>query len=104
MKLKVDDVAGAIVLDVEGEVDMETSPKLRDEIKKSVKKKPGAVKLRLADVPYIDSSGIAVLIEGMKWCKGKKIPYSLVDISENVRGVLKLSRLLEAFQLEEGQA
>ncbi len=100
MKLKVDEIESGILIDVSGEVDMESSPKLRDELKKAVKKKPATLRLRLADVPYIDSSGIAVLIEGMKWAQGKKIPYVLVDISDSVRDVLKLSRLLEAFTIE----
>lgn len=101
MKLKVDEQGGAVVLDVSGEVDMDSSPKLRDEIKKHLKSKPTALKLRMTEVPYIDSSGIAVLIEGMKWCKKKDVPYSLVQISESVRDVLKLSRLLEAFTIEQ---
>ena len=81
---------------------METSPQLRDEIKKRIKKKPASLKLKLTDVPYIDSSGIAVLIEGMKWTKKKDIPFALMSISDSVRDVLQLSKLLAVFTVEEG--
>jgi anti-sigma B factor antagonist len=104
MKLTIDAVesANATVLTVTGEVDMESSPKLRDEIKKIVKKKPATLKLRMKDVPYIDSSGIAVLIEGMRWCRKDNIDFVLAGISESVRGVLQLSKLLPVFKVEEG--
>lgn len=87
---------------VSGEVDMESSPKLRDEIKKAVKKRPPYIKLKMNGVPYIDSSGIAVLIEGMKWCRKDNVEFALVAISDNVRGVLQLSKLLPVFKVEEG--
>lgn len=102
MKLTIDSVESGdgVVLEVKGDVDMESSPRLRDEIKKSVKKKPSTLKLHLAEVPYIDSSGIAVLIEGMKWTQKKKVAYSLVNISDSVRDVLQMSKLLSVFTVE----
>ena len=104
MKLEIEsaETAEGVLLCVNGDVDMESSPRLRDEIKKRVKKKPATLKLKLTDVPYIDSSGIAVLIEGMRWCKKNKVEYALVGISENVRGVLQMSKLLQIFTVEEG--
>lgn len=102
MKLTVESGAGGeVILVVDGEVDMETSPKLRDEIKKHLKKKPAAIKLNMAEVPYIDSSGIAVLIEGMRWTKKKDVPYALVNPSVGVRDVLQMSKLLPVFTIEE---
>ncbi len=103
MKLTVENGAnGEVILVVDGEVDMETSPNLRDEIKKHIKKKPSAIKLKLTSVPYIDSSGIAVLIEGMRWTKKKDIAYALVSPSDGVRDVLQMSKLLPVFTVEEG--
>ena len=103
MKLTIENGAsGEIILVVDGEVDMETSPKLRDEIKKHLKKKPSAIKLQMAGVPYIDSSGIAVLIEGMRWTKKKDVAYALVNPSAGVRDVLEMSKLLAVFTIEEG--
>lgn len=104
MKLTVDvnDTPQGVVLVVAGEVDMDSSPRLREEIKKSLKKKPASIKLKLTGVPYIDSSGVAVLIEGMKWCRKDNVEFALVGISDSVRGVLHLSKLLPVFKVEEG--
>ncbi|MEZ6196975.1 MAG: STAS domain-containing protein [Planctomycetota bacterium] len=100
--MKIDKTEGpeGVTLIVSGDVDMESSPKLRDEIKKCLKAKPGKIRLRLHDVPYIDSSGVAVLIEGMRWCKKKGADYSLVAISDNVKAVLDLSKLYGVFTVE----
>ena len=104
MKLTVEstNIEDGVMLVVNGDVDMESSPVLRDQIKKTLKSKPGVLKLRLTEVPYIDSSGIAVLIEGMKWSKKKNTTYALVAISNGVRDVLQLSKLLPVFTVEEG--
>lgn len=103
MKLRIEtsETSEGVLLTVNGDVDMETSPGLRDEIKKRVKKKPGSLKVHMAEVPYIDSSGIAVLIEGMRWCKKHGVDYSLIDVSESVEGVLSMSRLLGVFTVEK---
>ena len=106
MKLTVDStpIPEGVMLVVTGEVDMESSPQLRDEIKRALKAKPAVLKLHLAAVPYIDSSGVAVLIEGMKWTKKKGVGYALVKINDSVRGVLDMSRLLPLFTIEDGDA
>ena len=102
LTIESSDTPAGVILTVQGEVDMESSPRLRDEIKKVVKRKPAALKLKLENVPYIDSSGVAVLIEGLRWCGKEKIAFTLVSISASVRGVLQLSKLMTVFKVEEG--
>ena len=101
MKLTVDESDGAVILTVDGTIDEESTPAIRKELKKAVKKKPSALKLRLVDVPFMNSSGVAVLIEGMRWCNKANVEYSLLGVSEPVRVALKVSRLLEVFKIEE---
>ena len=101
MNLERQEGADGVTIVVNGDVDMESSPKLRDEIKSSLKSKPAKIRLHLGAVPYIDSSGIAVLIEGMKWCGKKGAAYSLVAISDSVKGVLDLSKLTGVFVIED---
>ncbi len=101
LTIEANEIDGGLMLVVGGDVDMESSPRLRDEIKKALKQKMSKLKLKLSDVPYIDSSGIAVLIEGMKWSQKKKVDFALVGISESVHDVLQMSKLLKVFQVEE---
>ena len=102
MNMTTETIDGNIVLiTVDGTLDEESTPKIRKEMKRALKSKPQALKIKLTEVPFMNSSGVAVLIEGMRWCKSKNVEYSLVGISESVRVALKVSRLLEVFQVEE---
>jgi anti-sigma B factor antagonist len=86
-------------LTVRGDVDMDSSPEFRDEIKKLLK---GAKELRvdLKGVAYMDSSGIAVLITGLRWAKQQNAAFKLVDPSPQVNGVMELSQLQTVFDIE----
>src|SRR5437764_12543976 len=62
MKISVRDVGTAKVVEVEGEVDLSTSPDLRRTLFETLST-VGRLALNLGAIRYIDSSGIATLIE-----------------------------------------
>jgi anti-sigma B factor antagonist len=68
-------------------------------------KKPRVV-LNLTDVRYIDSSGVASLVEGLKASRETGSRFILFGLSESAREVLKISRLLKLFEIcdDETQA
>ena len=87
------------VLTVRGEVDLEVAPELWSLIEKTIDAgRP--LKVRLADVSYIDSSGIATLIRGLKHAQKKKVDYSLLEPSKRVLDVLELAQLDRLFSIE----
>ena len=53
----------------------------------------------LGGVSYIDSSGIASLVEGFQTAKSAKLEYGLLNISKTAMQVLTLTRLDKVFQL-----
>jgi anti-sigma B factor antagonist len=55
--------------------------------------------LVLAEVAFIDSSGIAVLIEGLKWSRERNLPYVLVALPAAVQMVIELARLENFFTI-----
>ena len=57
--------------------------------------------LQLADVTFIDSSGVAVLIEGLKWSRERSLPYVLVQLPAAVKMVIELARLENFFTIAE---
>jgi len=87
------------IIAVRGDVDMDSSPRLRDQIQSSLR---GCTQLRvnLQGVEYLDSSGIAVLIQGLKWAQKAKVPYVLVEPSSQVRQVIDLAQLNQLFTIE----
>ena len=55
----------------------------------------------MEDVGFVDSSGIAVLIEGLKWSQQRAIPYILAHLTSGVQMVFELARLENFFTLAE---
>ena len=53
----------------------------------------------LSDVSYIDSSGIAALVEGFQNARSKGNGFALVAVSDAVRAVLELARLDRVFPI-----
>lgn len=88
------------VLLVRGEVDMESAPRLLAEIGKALGG-TSILKVRLSEVPYLDSSGLAVLIQGLKEAKEKRVDFRLDAPSEAVRSVLALASLDSFFVVED---
>lgn len=81
-----------------GEVDLSWSQQARravlDALGKSQK-----VAVHLAEVTYIDSSGIAALVEGFQNARGKGQTFVLVEVSDSVLAVLRLARLDKVFTI-----
>jgi anti-sigma B factor antagonist len=99
MELNQTEEAGHVILQPVGEVDLSTSPALRDAILAAIKAQD-SVGVDLSQVDYMDSSGVATLVEGLKACAGKK-KFTLVNPSEPVMKVLKLARLDGLFRIQE---
>lgn len=86
------------VVAVTGEVDLSWSSEIRNVILEALSSQ-STVMVDLSAVSYIDSSGIAALVEGYQTAKGKKIRFGLVSISDSVRAVLELARLDQVFPI-----
>ena len=58
-----------------------------------------AVGVELSQVTYMDSSGIAALVEGFQTARSKGLKFALVSASSPVRSVLSLARLDKVFPM-----
>ena len=98
MECNLKSEAGFDLLELGGEVDLHFSPKLRETVLASLKAgKP--LLIDLGKVSYIDSSGIASLVEGFQAAKTAKLHYGLLNISKTAMQVLTLTRLDKIFDL-----
>ncbi len=57
--------------------------------------------LLLTEVTFIDSSGVAVLIEGLKWSRERDVPYVLAQLTPAVKMVIELARLDNFFTVAD---
>ncbi len=84
---------------VEGDVDLSNSSQLRKTILSALKTSPG-VAVNLADVSYIDSSGIAALVEGLQYANSNDKQFYLKNLSPHVQSIIELARLDQVFTIE----
>jgi anti-sigma B factor antagonist len=85
---------------VSGEVDLYTSPELRSAILEAVETADSEVVVDLAGVKYMDSSGVATLVEGLRSAHQHDKIFKLVAPSPQVTKVLELTRLDSVFEIE----
>jgi anti-sigma B factor antagonist len=98
MTIRVAAKGGATTLFLSGEIDLESSPELRRALLEQLADGK-SVLVDLADVRYMDSSGLASLVEAYQRAKDKSLDFALVRVSEPVLKVLKLARLDRVFSI-----
>lgn len=84
---------------VAGEVDMRSSPELRAVLVELVKSKTPQVIVNLQGVTYIDSSGLATLVECLQGTSRYKGSLLLVGVNESIYPVFELARLDRVFEI-----
>ena len=93
---------GTQIVDIEGQIDLGTSPVLRKTMLESLKN-ADRLAANLANVKYIDSSGIASLLEVLKESKSRGKKFMLFGLTSAVREVLQLTRLTGVFEIYESE-
>lgn len=98
MRYEIVNQSGYTVVQLSGDVDMSTSPQAREAIINSLKKGE-PVLVDLSGVSYIDSSGVASLVEGYQTARANKLDFGLVGVSPAAMNVLQLARLDKVFPI-----
>ncbi len=104
MKVQIRQLDKVAVLDCSGDVDLYSSPRLRESLLATIKPGGSSVLVNMADVTYIDSSGIATLVEGLQLSRQTKTRFGLFALRRNARSVLELARLNKVFVIFENEA
>jgi anti-sigma B factor antagonist len=99
MKIESIDYKGKKIIAITGDIDMYSSPELRDEMMGHIGKKTIALYIDLKLVTYIDSSGIATFVEGLKCMKlyGGKLRFC--GIPDSILEIFRFSKLDRVFEI-----
>ena len=98
MNISVRDVGDAKVVKVEGDVDLGTSKLLRRTLFETLPR-AAKVALNLEAIRYIDSSGIATLIEVLQDSRRLNKEFVLFGLSPAVEDVFRLTHVIRIFQV-----
>ncbi len=101
---RVDKDDNHVLLRVYGDVTIHTSPRLREQLKPLLNASIREIRVALDHVGFMDSSGIATLVEGLQWARQTGGHFILSGLSENVRDVFELAKLDTVFEIEDGSA
>ncbi len=100
MDLKSFERDGVMVYQVGGEINISTSPELKKLFEKQPSKK---LVVDLEKVSYIDSSGLATLVEILKKIKSQGGALGLAGMSEKVKSLFEITKLDKLFVISSNQ-
>ena len=109
MPIEVESINNGVIIRITGEVDLSVSPEIKEKILEQIelhKKEHNfnmakSVYADLSGVSYIDSSGIASLIQSHQQAAKSGANFYLFKSSEAVMKVIKLARLDSIFKLTD---
>jgi anti-sigma B factor antagonist len=99
MEVRVTDHDSIKIVEVEGEVDLYSSPQLRKILMDLTKEERKSILVELGKVKYMDSSGIATLVEALQQISKYNGKLKLANLRDAVRDVFELSRLDKVFDI-----
>lgn len=82
-----------------GEVDYTITSEVRVLLHRAIEESSGDVTLDLSELTYVDSSGLAVLIEAYKLLAAKGRAITLTGVSPQVEKILRLTQVQQLFGL-----
>jgi anti-sigma B factor antagonist len=92
-------------VDLSGRITLgEASVAVRGVINDLMGKGNNKILLNLADVNYIDSSGIGVLVSGFTTVRSKGGELKLVNITKRIRDLLQITKLYSLFDIKDDEA
>ncbi|MDI6716739.1 MAG: STAS domain-containing protein [Actinomycetota bacterium] len=99
LKIESKEVNGIGVIVLEGEVDVYTAPKLKSRLIDMVDEGKYNIVIDLQKVEFMDSSGLGVLVGGLKRVKSHQGSISLVITQENILKIFRITGLVKVFPI-----
>ncbi|MCX5677600.1 MAG: STAS domain-containing protein [Candidatus Omnitrophica bacterium] len=97
--MKVETKNGLTVCYVEGEIDINTSPGVKKSFDKLISSKTPKIIINLSRVTYVDSSGLATLVEILKNMRSYGGRLRLSDMSSKVKSLFEITKLEKLFEI-----
>lgn len=101
LRLEVSERDGWSVVEVGGEIDVATAPRLREQIIALINDQRYQIVVSLEAVDFIDSTGLGVLISGLKRARTHGGQFALVCTEPRILKVFDITGLLAVFPVHE---
>ncbi|MFC1703964.1 STAS domain-containing protein [Candidatus Omnitrophota bacterium] len=97
MQIKETENNGIVMLSVEGDIDLNSSPQMRTKFSELIQKQVLKIIINFARVDYIDSSGLATLIEMLQRLKKCQGQLRLANVSDKIKSLFEVTKLDKLF-------
>ena len=105
MKVSTRQVDGVTILDLSGRITLgEGSVQLRDAVRELLSKGSKNLLLNLAEVNYIDSSGIGELVSAFTTVRNQGGDMKLLNLTKKVHDLLQITKLYTVFDIKDEEA
>jgi anti-sigma B factor antagonist len=99
LRLDVSEQDGWSVLQVGGEIDVATAPRLREQLIKLVNDQRFSIVVDLEGVDFIDSTGLGVLVGALKRVRTNEGDLALVCTGPRILKVFEITGLTKVFTI-----
>ena len=99
MEIEVIEHKGRKIIAISGDIDLYSSPDLREALIKHIKSKIPSLYIDLKSVTYIDSSGIATFVESLKVMKSYGGRLHFYGIPGGIMEIFRFSKLDRVFEI-----
>jgi anti-sigma B factor antagonist len=99
MNIEVVEYMGKKVISLSGDIDMYSSPELREHMMCFIKRRIPVLLIDFNQVSYIDSSGIATFVEGLKYMKAYGGKLHFFNIPQGIMEIFVFSKLNRVFEI-----
>jgi len=89
------------IVALKGEIDLHTCAEMRDTLRDLIEKGHHQIVINLAEVPYLDSAALGVMVDAVRRVREHEGGISLVSTTPFVRRAFEITRLVKIFQLYE---
>ena len=103
LKIDVSEKNGVVLLKLNGEVDVYTAPKLKSRLVDLVDQGKFKIVVDLEEVDFMDSSGLGVLVGGLKRVRSHEGAIALICTQENILKIFRITGLVKVFPIFENQ-
>ncbi len=104
MEIRVTEHVDFVTLSLKGRLDITSSTSLKDDVLRHVQKGRKNLILNLAQVDFINSSGLGTLVSILKEVKLAKGRLVLSNLASYVREIFEITQLSNIFEIFESEA
>jgi len=99
MAVRIDPKQGLTVCHIDGEIDINSSPIIKKSFDKLISQKTSKIVINLSRVTYVDSSGLATLVEILKNMRSYNGKMRLACMSPKIKSLFEITKLEKLFEI-----